>query len=157
MRLKVSSGKWRPFCLSLNVLTSYDLWSTGINFLYYFRSRKCIWKYHLPFALCKIQCLWVWNGCDVMKTDRLSGFQLHNCYRMSDEEWCNGKQMIWYHSQLDVWWCWQTTTATIRLWHTEIHGWVLIMVFVFQKCDYQQSLEYISYAHLFSISVKYWN
>ena len=45
MRLKVSSAKWRPFCLGLNVL------------------RKCLWKWSLP---------WVAAGHSVTEIYRLS-------------------------------------------------------------------------------------
>ena len=44
MRLKMSSGKWRPFCLSLNVLIDIMAWTKWLRFCgWYFQKYAFAW------------------------------------------------------------------------------------------------------------------
>ena len=71
MRLNVSSAKWRPFCLGLNVLNSRHLWSTniyliGLNFFRVcFQSKGHLWvpQYviHLTLRQIKLDAIYDLN------------------------------------------------------------------------------------------------
>ena len=50
MRLKVSSAKWRPFCLGLNVLTQFTPWNLYLMCLIG-KILKCIWQFWEHWSL----------------------------------------------------------------------------------------------------------
>ena len=72
MHLKLSSAKWRPFCLGLNVLS--QIWLCGTKWLvvmytHYCSTNNCNNRYSVwnrP-PLCKLQCL-----CDLMQVSNIN-------------------------------------------------------------------------------------
>ena len=64
MHLKMLSGKWRPFCLELNVLTLQHVWPTSINAspeLNSFIKRHPLYCNHQQTMGCLFWAFWTWT------------------------------------------------------------------------------------------------
>ena len=86
MHLKMSSAKWRPFCLGLNVLKLYFSHFLNLSRLYDRTSRTCHARNQLIDYLCQ-------SGCGFSE---VHNFSLHNVYPM---------QRI-YQRLINSCWCW---------------------------------------------------
>ena len=70
MRLKVSSAKWRPFCLGLNVLklshVSKSCPSWHIQWCHYNTSNRLVSQMQVPLAACRQPAGKLWQLCKVL-------------------------------------------------------------------------------------------